>query len=287
MINTEKIVKEIFYRYGKCIQEIIMPLLISYQDTPNKIVYANLFSATNKIKAFNPNLNSFDTISLSTQSDFALTMEEEDIRKGYYSHTINDTSNIPETENGDFYLVEVFEALGSGHDRESDVLLGTMAFYWNGEQEVDICGCQTQAGSSLTVQDIWEYEDRSLTESVDCGETGGSDISLECPDPYITVNTTINGLEDLSNQLNNTDTKVDQIINLINNLSIAQPINFWSSWLFWRSKQYTSKIKCHLIFNQLQIIEVLLSKISHLHYFCVLQLLRGRRQILLLYKLKY
>ena len=205
-----------------------MPLLISYQDTPGKAVYANLFSATNKIKAFDPSSNSFETLSLPSQSDFALIMDEDSVRKGYYSYTITDVSNIPETDNGDFYLVEVFEALGSSYDRESDTLLGTMAFYWDGEQEVDICGCQTQAGSFLTAQDVWEYADRSLTDEVDCGDTGGGgspnvDIELQCPDPYITVNTTVEGLDELREQLLSTDMKVDEVIRLINSLSPSQP----------------------------------------------------------------
>lgn len=192
-----------------------MSLLISYQDVPGKAVYANLFSATNKIRAFNPSINNFANLSLSDQPDFAIPLSEDSIRKGYYSYIISNVSNIPATDNGDFYLVEVFESI-TGYNRESDPLLGTMAFYWDGNKEVDICGCQTQAGTSLTAQDIWSYVDRSLTEKI-------IDIDLECPDPYIIVNTTVDGFDELVSKIDNTDTKVNEIIRLINNLSPCKP----------------------------------------------------------------
>lgn len=192
-----------------------MSLLISYQDSPGKTIYANLFSATNKTKAFNPTISNFDNLSLSSQSNFAIILSENSIRKGYYSYSISNTSNIPKTQDGDFYLVEVFESSGSSYDRESDRLLGTMAFYWDGSREVDICGCQTQSGTSLTAQDIWNYNDRSLTDSID--------IDLECPDPYIIVNTNVEGFDELVEKINNTDIKVDEIIRLINNLSVGKP----------------------------------------------------------------
>lgn len=202
-----------------------MSLLISYQDATGKAVYANLFSASNKLKAFNPSTHDFETISLAYQSDFAIVLSENLIRKGYYSYSIANTENIPPTDNGDFYLVEVFEALGSGNDRESDTLLGTMAFYWDGEKEVDICGCQTQLGTSLTAQDVWEYSNRGLTDTVDCGDIKATDVNidLECPDPYIIVNADIEGINDLKDDIKNAELKIDEIIRLINNMSPSQP----------------------------------------------------------------
>lgn len=199
-----------------------MSLLISYQDSTEKIVYANLFSATDKTKGFNTNSSMFSSFSLESQSDFAIILSEDSVRKGYYSHIITETSSIPPTEDGDFYLVEVFESLGSGYDRESDPLLGTMAFYWNGEREVDICGCQTQAGTSLTAEDIWSYQNRSLTSEVDCGNSGNQpvEINLECPDPYITVNATIEGLDEVNSKLDNNASQLNEVIRLINNLSV-------------------------------------------------------------------
>jgi len=188
-------------------------LEISFNDNTGLNIYANLFSATNKIKAFNPTSGLFDTISLSSQSDFQIILSENSVRKGYYSYSITDLSSIPETSNGDFYLIEVFRLLGSGPDRESDTLVGTMAFYWDGEQEVDICGCQSVAGTTLTAQDVWENAERTLTDL---------DIDLECPDPYITIENNVEGLSELQDQLELTDSKVDQIISLINGLSTNQ-----------------------------------------------------------------
>lgn len=198
-----------------------MPLLISYQDTPGRNIYANLFSATNKLKAFNPTTKIFETISLPSQSDFQIVLLEDDVRKGYYSFNILDSSSIPETSNGDFYLIEVFRLLGSGPDRESDTLVGTMAFYWDGEQEVDICGCQSTAGTSLSAQDVWSYSDRTLTSNTGSTDCPDVNIDLECPDPYVTIENNVEGLSELQTQLELTDNKVDQIIQLINDLSLS------------------------------------------------------------------
>jgi hypothetical protein len=206
-----------------------MSLLISYQDKTNLIIYANLFSATDKLKAFNPTSGNFETITLATQSDFAIILEEDPVRKAYYSFEISDVTNIPPTEGGDFYLIEVRRAGGSGYDRESDKLTGTMAFYWDGEQEVDICGCQTETGTAISAKDIWEYPNRSLTDEVDCGDTGGGssvppvvDVELECPDPYITINNNVEGLDELRQQIEGTDAKIDEVIRLINNIGTGQ-----------------------------------------------------------------
>ena len=205
-----------------------MSLLISYQDKTGLVIYANLFSSTDKLKAFNPTSETFETITLPSQSDFAIILDEDPVRKGYYSFDISDVSNIPSTEGGDFYLIEVRRAEGSGYDRESDKLTGTMAFYWDGEQEVDICGCQTESGTSISAKDIWEYPNRSLTDEVDCGDTGGSssspnvDIELECPDPYITINNNVEGLDELRQQIDGTDAKIDEVIRLINNIGTGQ-----------------------------------------------------------------
>jgi hypothetical protein len=220
-----------------------MSLLISYQDKTGYAIYANLFSATDKLKAFNPSSENFETISLATQSDFAIILSEDAVRKGYYSFEVSNTLNIPPTEGGDFYLIEVRRADGSSYDRESDKLTGTMAFYWDGEQEVDICGCQTESGTSLTAEDIWQHSNRTLTGQVDCGNTGGGsgdcpdvyvdyanvncpdlpDIVVDCPDPYITINNNIEGLEELTQQLGETDAKVDEVIRLLNDIG-NQPI---------------------------------------------------------------
>lgn len=199
-----------------------MSLLISYQDVPGRNIYANLFSATNKLKAFNPDSELFETISLSSQSNFQIVLPEDNIRKGYYSYDILNSSLIPETLNGDFYLIEVFRLLGSGPDRESDTLVGTMAFYWDGEQEVDICGCQSIAGTSLSAQDVWNHSTRTLTSNTGSTDCPDVNVDLECPDPYITIENNVEGLSELQTQLELTDNKVDQIISLINDLSTNQ-----------------------------------------------------------------
>lgn len=201
-----------------------MSLLISYQDIPGRSIYANLFSATNKLKAFNPDSELFETISLSSQSDFQIVLSEDGVRKGYYSYDILNSSSIPETLNGDFYLIEVFRMLGSGPDRESDTISGTMAFYWDGEQEVDICGCQSAAGTSLSAQDVWDNPTRTLTSNAGSSDCPDVNIDLDCPDPYITIENNVEGLSELQDQLESTDNKVDQIIEMINGLSSNQTI---------------------------------------------------------------
>lgn len=198
-----------------------MSLFISYQDSPGKTIYANLFSATNKNQAYNPITKTFLNFTLASQPDFGLILSESSERVGNYSIEIADTSGIPATSDGDFYLVEVFEVQGSGLDRELDRLQGTMAFYWDGTREVDICGCQSSAGTNLTAADIWEYPDRTLTQDIGGGsETPGEtavEIDLTCPDPYINVEveTDLTGVE---NRLDVTDAKIDQLITLVREL---------------------------------------------------------------------
>lgn len=204
-----------------------MPLLISYQDKPDLIVYANLFSSTDKLKAFDVSLSNFNSITLATQSDFAIYLTESTERKGYYSFEISDVSNIPATSSDDFYLVEVFRQQGAAPNRETDRLAGTMVFYWDGQREVDICGCQTDSQASFTPQDVWEYPDRTLTQDIDCGDPYQSTgpcpdviVDLECPDPYIIVDSSCDQIDELRQQIANSDVKLDQVISLIQNLQI-------------------------------------------------------------------
>jgi len=156
-----------------------MALNIDYSDNSGLIIYANLYSATDRLVAFNPTTDKFVTVTGTNELDVVIVLEEISARPGFYTYNIIDVSNIPATVNGQFYMVEIFRATGSGFDRSTDRLAGTITFYWDGEKEVDVCGCEASGSGGATPQEIWEYSDRSLTEDLICPDPY---IELECPD---------------------------------------------------------------------------------------------------------
>ncbi len=187
-----------------------MALKIEFNGEVGANFYAFLFDAVDKSKAFNPTSKQFETFLLTNQSDFILALAEDDERLGYYSFAISDVSNIPATEEGNFYLAEVYQSLnvqvsGSGsdastsivYDRGTDDFCGGRQFYWDGTQEVDICGCASSSGGSCDPSEIaeavWGSETRTLTGNVEVDESAIADAvwtrdertltqDLECPE---------------------------------------------------------------------------------------------------------
>jgi hypothetical protein len=185
-----------------------MALKIEFNGEVGANFYAFLFDAVDKSKAFNPTSNTFETFLLTNQSDFVLVLSEDDERLGYFSYSISDVSNIPATENGSFYLAEVYQALnvqsdGTGaaatvvYDRGTDDFCGGRQFYWDGTQEVDICGCASSSEGSCDpteiAQAVWSNDERTLTENVEIDEGKIADAvwtrdertltqDLECPE---------------------------------------------------------------------------------------------------------
>jgi len=199
-------------------------LTIEYSDSPELTIYANLFSATSNTSAFNASTNDFITVDGTNEIDVAIVLDEISVRPGFYNFIITDVSNIPETVDGQFYLLEIFIALGTSFDRSTDTLVGTIPFYWDGEKEVDVCGCSA-SGSDTTAQSIWEYQDRTLTQDLECPDPY---IELECPDPYIDLECPDNSqeIEDLKKSLeiqlasiNETLEKIEQ--NQCNTVSVT------------------------------------------------------------------
>ena len=174
-----------------------MSLPIEFNDRTGETIYANLFSATDRRKAFNPTTSDFVTLSASNEADVAIILEEDSVRVGHYKYTISTVTNIPATSDGSFYLIEVYRALGTSFDRSSDTLMGTLAFYWDGESEVNVCGRESASspapspGNSLTAQEVWEYSQRTLTQDIQAPDIyvdienpdSLTDIEIpECPD---------------------------------------------------------------------------------------------------------
>lgn len=128
-----------------------MSLSIQYNDTVGLDIYAFLFSSSDKSKAFHISKNSFQTFSLSNQAAFAIAMEEDSIRVGFYSADIADVSNIPASSGDDFYLIEMFKKTGSVADRRVDTILGSQYFYWDGTKEISLGGQVTITPSATSL----------------------------------------------------------------------------------------------------------------------------------------
>jgi len=196
-----------------------MSLPIEFNDRTGETIYANLFSATDRRDAFNPSTNDFVTLSASNEADVAIILEEDSIRLGHYKYTISTVTNIPATSDGSYYLIEVYRALGTSFDRSTDTLMGTLAFYWDGENEVNVCGCESSAspspspGSSLTAQEVWEYTERTLTQDVQA-----PDIYVDIENPDSLTDIEIPECPDNSEEIEALKAIIEQQFQTINNL---------------------------------------------------------------------
>ncbi len=138
-----------------------MSLIISFNDDTNYIIYAFMFNSKGD-KAYSIETGSFDVFSLENQSNFVIFLEESLQRPGFYNFEITD--DIPATEDGEFYVIEIFEMLGSSSDRSSDTFKGSSSFCWDGTKEVALS--DKNSDGSL-IENVWNYENRSLTQEID------------------------------------------------------------------------------------------------------------------------
>jgi len=156
----------------ECVPEIGSSFDITYSDQPGLNFYALLFSAKDTSKAWNPAIDNFEEYSLSNQLKFALYLQEDSNRPGWYSYNIANISNIPVVVGNEFYFIEVWQKKGALPNRMFDYNTGTLRVCWgakNGEwleiaRRVWEYGTRTLTGfDGITPQQIWEYSMRTLT----------------------------------------------------------------------------------------------------------------------------
>lgn len=156
----------------ECIPEIGETFDITYSDQPNLSFYALLFSAEDSTKAWNSSSNNFETYTLANHANFALSLQQDSNRLGWYSYSISDVSNIPVVVGNQFYFIEVWQKKGVSPSRTVDCNTGNLRVCWGAQsgewleiaRRVWEYGTRTLTGfDGITPQQIWEYSVRTLT----------------------------------------------------------------------------------------------------------------------------
>jgi hypothetical protein len=123
-------------------------------------LYACLFDAADRTKAWNTDSASFETFTIESQSDFALALVEDEERSGFYAYDFE--NDIPAVSGDSYYFIEVWQRTGDDPDRANDELVGALQFFWDGTKEIAPFASNN---SGLTAGQVWANEDRTLTSA--------------------------------------------------------------------------------------------------------------------------
>lgn len=129
-------------------------LNISYSDTTGKNIYAILFNAYNLNQAYNPATESFSAYTLDTQAAFVIDLSEDSNKKGYYSVTISNATNLPKVNSTNYYLIEIWQRVATAYNRVNDLNLGYLRLFWGADSAANLEIAKT----------VWSYETRTTTD---------------------------------------------------------------------------------------------------------------------------
>lgn len=138
-----------------------MAFEITHISDTGVALYAFLFDAADRTKAWNTDTASFEVYDSSLQSDFALHLEEDEQRSGFYAYMFE--SDIPSVTADSYYFIEIWQQGGDNVDRASDELVGTLQFFWDGTKEIPPFAAGT---TGLTAAEVWANVDRTLTSTL-------------------------------------------------------------------------------------------------------------------------
>lgn len=138
---------------------------ITNSDQTGLSLYANLYKASDLSYLWNVSSESFAVFDLSEQENFAIDLEEDEERIGFYYYTFQ--KDLEAVQSDKYYLIEIRKKIGSNYDRENDEIVGSIPFFWNGSEETaPFANTLGIVNNTISAKEIWDYPKRDITNEV-------------------------------------------------------------------------------------------------------------------------